>query len=331
MKLGTFRKRGDTWRAEVSKGGTRESKTFATKREAQEWAASRETELATTAVGGIVVKTLAQVLERFRDEVSPKNKGHRWERVRIDRFLKDEPELCAKPIHAVTTVDLAAWRDKRLAQVQPTSCRRDIALLRAAWGYARKEWHNLKDDAWLALTMPSKGRHRERIYTQEEIDRIVLALGWEEGKPVEDKRHQTAVAFLLSLETAMRSGELLSLERDQVDLKKQVAQLDQTKNGDRRAVPLSKRAVALFKALRGVDEARMFTLNGALRDVYFRHAKTLAQVEGATFHDARATALTRLAKKLSILELARMVGHRDPRSLMIYYRESASDIARKLD
>jgi len=37
--------------------------------------------------------------------------------------------------------------------------------------------------------MPSKGRHRERIYTQEEIDQIVLALGWEEGKPVEDKRH----------------------------------------------------------------------------------------------------------------------------------------------
>ena len=215
--------------------------------------------------------------------------------------------------------------------MQPTSCRRDIALLRAAWGYARKEWYNVKDDAWLALTMPSKGRHRERIYTQEEIDRIVLALGWEEGKPVQDKRHQTAVAFLLSLETAMRSGELLSLERAQVDLKKQVAQLDQTKNGDRRAVPLSKRAVSLFKALADVDKMCMFTLTGALRDVYFRHAKTLAEMEGATFHDARATALTRLAKKLSILELARMVGHRDPRSLMIYYRESAANIAQKLD
>jgi integrase len=129
----------------------------------------------------------------------------------------------------------------------------------------------------------------------------------------------------------MRSGELLSLERPQVDLKKQVAQLDQTKNGDRRAVPLSKRAVSLFKALKDVDKDRMFTLTGALRDVYFRQAKVLAEVESATFHDARATALTRLAKKLSILELARMVGHRDPRSLMIYYRETAADIAKKLD
>lgn len=110
----------------------------------------------------------------------------------------------------------------------------------------------------------------------------------------------------------MRSGELLSLERAQIDLKKQVAQLGQTKNGDRRAVPLSKRAMSLFKALSGVDKERMFTLAGALRDVYLRHAKTLAEVEGATFHDARATALTRLAKKLSILELTRMVGHCDP-------------------
>ncbi|KOQ18359.1 integrase, partial [Achromobacter xylosoxidans] len=32
-----------------------------------------------------------------------------------------------------------------------------------------------------------------------------------------------------------------------------------------------------------------------------------------------------------LLELAKMVGHRDPRSLMIYYRESATEIANKLD
>ncbi|CFU78997.1 integrase [Bordetella pertussis] len=49
--MGTYRKRGDTWRAEINKAGVRESKTFPTKREAQEWAAARETELATIAVG----------------------------------------------------------------------------------------------------------------------------------------------------------------------------------------------------------------------------------------------------------------------------------------
>ncbi|SPU49882.1 site-specific integrase [Bordetella trematum] len=329
--MGTFRKRGDTWRAEISKAGVRESKTFDTKREAQEWAAARETEISTVAVGGITPKTVAQVLERYAEEISPRNKGHRWERVRIVRFLKEEPGLCAKMIHTVATPDLAAWRDRRLAKVQPVSVRRDIALLRAAWGYARREWKNLKEDPWSDLTMPPEGRHRDRIYTQEEIDRLVLALGWEEGEPVTTSRQQVAVCFLLSLETAMRSGELLSLEHAQVDLDSKVAQLDQTKNGDRRAVPLSSRAVSLMQSLAGLDSEKLFTVTPALRDVYFRQAKAIAEVDGATFHDARATALTRLSKKLSILELARMVGHRDPRSLMIYYRESAADIAKKLD
>lgn len=75
----------------------------------------------------------------------------------------------------------------------------------------------------------------------------------------------------------------------------------------------------------------MFTLTDGLRDAYFRQGRTLAEVSGVTFHDARETALTRLSKKLSVLELARMVGHRDPRSLMVYFRESASDLAKKLD
>lgn len=96
--------------------------------------------------GGITPKSVAQVLQRYCDEISPRNKGHRWERVRIARFLKEEADLCAKLIHTISTADLGAWRDRRLAQVQPVSVRRDIALLRAAWGYARREWRNLKDE-----------------------------------------------------------------------------------------------------------------------------------------------------------------------------------------
>lgn len=44
----------------------------------------------------------------------------------------------------------------------------------------------------------------------------------------------------------------------------------------------------------------------------------------------RAVALTKLSKKLNVLELAKMIGHRDTKSLMIYYRETADEIADKL-
>jgi hypothetical protein len=37
-----------------------------------------------------------------------------------------------------------------------------------------------------------------------------------------------------------------------------------------------------------------------------------------------------LAKKLNVLDLARMVGHRDLRMLQVYYNESAEDMAAKL-
>jgi integrase len=328
--MASFRKRGDGWRAEVYKAGVRDSATFPTKREAAEWAAKRELELSDVKSTGVIPAKLAKVLERYRDEVSSGNKGHRWERVRIDRFLREEPALCDKPIHAITATDLGAWRDRRLAQVQPVSVRRDIALLRAAWGHARREWRNLKVDPWGDVTKPPEGRHRDRIYTQKEIDRVVACLTWEEGKTPTNPRQQTAVAFLVSLETAMRSGEIISLEWSQVDFDKRVAQLDETKNGDRRAVPLSSRAVELLKTMQGLDETRVFTISHQSRDIHFRNAKEVAGITDATFHDARATALTRLSKKLDILQLARMVGHRDPRSLLIYYRESAADIAKKL-
>ena len=83
--------------------------------------------------------------------------------------------------------------------------------------------------------------------------------------------------------------------------------------------------------MKGLDEERVFTLTSALLDAYYRQGRDLAGIKRPTFHDARATAITRLSKKLDILELARMVGHRDPRSLMVYYRQSATDIAAKLD
>ena len=49
-----------------------------------------------------------------------------------------------------------------------------------------------------------------------------------------------------------------------------------------------------------------------------------------TFHDTRHEACTRLARKLDVLDLAKMIGHRDPRSLMIYYNPTASEIAKRL-
>ena len=74
----------------------------------------------------------------------------------------------------------------------------------------------------------------------------------------------------------------------------------------------------------------LFDLRGPSLDALFRKARAMAGLEGFTFHDARATALTHLSRRVDVLTLARISGHRDLRMLMVYYREADRSIADRL-
>lgn len=162
---------------------------------------------------------------------------------------------------------------------------------------------------------------------------LLEKLKYIDGEPPVTMMQEVAYAFLIALETAMRQGEILSLTRDAVFLDKRFVHLDKTKNGDTRDVALSKRAYELFKQVLAnkTDDNRVFRVQSNSADTLFRKAKKAAGVENLHFHDTRHEATTRLAKKLAVLDLARMTGHRDPRSLMVYYNETAEEIAAKLD
>ena len=74
----------------------------------------------------------------------------------------------------------------------------------------------------------------------------------------------------------------------------------------------------------------VFQLDAAARDALWRKARAKTTHRDIHFHDSRAEAIWRLSKKLDVLELARVIGHRDVNSLLHYYRASASAMARKL-
>lgn len=62
----------------------------------------------------------------------------------------------------------------------------------------------------------------------------------------------------LALETGMRAGEILSLRWTHEHLQRHVAYLPDTKNGERRIVPLSRAAVQVLRSLpRQADEPRV--------------------------------------------------------------------------
>ncbi len=334
--MATFQKRAGHWRAQIRKKGIPpQSATFATKAQAVAWALEIEVEAASVARGGLPNKTLRQALERYRDEVSPTKRGKRWEQIRIDAFIGGGDkagtmaDLVGRKLADVTTANLAEWRDARLRQVSPASVLRECNLLGSVLETARREWQWLRENPMKDMRRPTAPAHRTRRIADDEIKRITLALGYEDARPVATLSQQVAIAWLLAIETAMRQGEILSLTWAAISGR--VAHLPKTKNGHARDVPLSSRAVELLEKLRGLHEATCFTVSAASCDALFRKARDSAGVVGMRFHDSRREATSRLSRRVDVLTLARITGHRDLKMLLVYYQTDMRSVANLLD
>lgn len=319
------------WRAEVEKLGVRRSKTFPTKVEANNWAAAEESAILTDSTARWPRKTLADAIKRYREEVSSQKRGERAEGLRFDAIEREFAALVAKPLIDVTTDDLVHWRTARLKVVTPGAVRRDANLLRNLFSRARDEWKWIPESPFKGFKVPSDNPSRERRVAPAEVKRLCRWLGYRTDA-VEGKQQQVALAFLVALRTGMRAGEILSLSDATVDFDKRVARVPhktQHLTGRLREVPLSRPAVRLLRQRAG--RGKFFDLTDKSLDALFRKARDALLIEGLHFHDSRAEALTRLAKRVDVLTLARISGHKDLRMLLeVYYRESTSDIAARI-
>lgn len=326
--MASIRKRGDSWVAEVFKRGVRMSRSFATKQAAQAWARATESEIDAGNRPSSV--TVGQMLDKYGREVSSTKRGSAWELKRIAAFQR--LRIAQEPLSSVDATHIAKWRDERFLSVSSGTVLREWTLLSHAFSIAIREWRWLAVSPMAGVRRPIEPPPRERIISDDEQARL---LHWF-GDRYDTATGRVGAALILALETGMRAGELIGLTWDKVDLGNRVATLPMTKNGSARQVPLSPRAVEVMQALLpqvGVggilagDTQSVLRLNGQQLDALWRKGRDKAMVADCHFHDARATAVTRLAKRLDILDLARMIGHRDLKSLMVYYRKSAADIA----
>lgn len=319
--MATIRRLKTGWRAEVARLGVRRSKVLSTKQAARDWAAQVEGEI----LGGrgrASKVPFGEILDRYAREVSPGKRGHKWEAARLER-LQREP-IASRRLCDLTAADFAEWRDARLREVAPATVRRELNLISAIMTQARKEWRLIDANPLSDVRKPSEPQKRERRVTSDELARLAQAA----GSDLTTATGRVFAAFRFGIETGMRSGEILGLTWGRVSIDDRVARLDATKNGDRREVPLSVEAVEILQALPRRDP--IFGLQDRQRDALWRKIRARAMVEDLHFHDSRHEAVTRLSRKLDVLALARMIGHRDLKMLMRYYDESAADIAKRL-
>jgi integrase len=321
--MASIQRSGSKWRAQVYVQGVRDSDTFRTRQEAAAWALEREAELSGKKLPH---KSLGDAMKRYARDVAPEHKGAHWEQVRLAAMQKWP--IARRKLAGLAGHDLADWRDARLRQVKPGTVAREMNLLRSVLEAARCDWHWIRLNPLTDVRWPTVPAGRKRRLSSTEVGAIGKAFGVLPDLQAGTATQRVGLAFLFALETALRSGEIIGLTWARVHLAARYVELPLTKNGDRRDVPLSTRAVAILQALpQGEDP--VFGLDDKLRDALWRKTRPLAH-KSIHFHDTRAEAIWRLSKKLDVLQLARVIGHRDPKSLMIYYDESASDMAQRL-
>lgn len=280
--------------------GTRESKTFSTKAEATSWAAERETEIHKQVTTGIDArKTCGDAFDRYGREVPIRKKKTQWEQTRLafigGQLVGGQPPRDVL-LNALTSDMLGQWRDKRLNvdKVAGSTINRDFSLLSNVFQVARKEWKWMRASPSTDVRRPKDPPPRDRRILDDEIDMITLASGFCETE-VRKVSQRVGLAFLFAIETAMRAGEICNLRPPNIN--GAVATLEDTKNGSRRQVPLSPRALELLGFLPKVDaDKSIFELTEASLDANFRKMRAKTTIKVLTFHDTRHEAITRLAR-----------------------------------
>ncbi|WP_432239205.1 site-specific integrase [Herbaspirillum robiniae] len=270
------------------------------------------------------------IMERYSVLVSPSKKSAKTEITRLGPLMRDK--ISSYAVGSLTPPIIAQWRDRRLTEVAAGTVTRDMHLMSAMINMARREWGlALASNPFALPRKPKLPKGRTRRLRGNELERLLLAAQVAQGGFLSS-------IILFAIETAMRQGEIVSLDWRHIDLDKRTAHLPDTKNGDHRTVPLSLRAIGLLRKLAVIELTPDRTgpvfpgVTGEAVKRAFRNARKRAGVEDIRFHDLRHEAVTQLFEKgLNPIEVASISGHKDMRMLQRYTHLEASKLALKLD
>jgi len=331
--MATYERRKGFWRVKVRRSGfPSQSRSFNTKILAQTWAREIETKMDR---GEFVdrteaeANTLGDVLTRYGKEVSPTKKGAKLEAYRI-KALRKFP-LCQMRMSLLNSRHIAEFRDERAKTVTSATVNRDLALLSHAIQTARREWGiYLPDNPVHLVRKLREPLPRSRRLAPDEEQKLMAACA-------ESRKPFLVPVVKLALETAMRQGEIVRVERKRIDLKNSVLVLPDTKNGSPRAVPLSNVAKAVIeKYLADIPDApdgKLFTgVTGEAVKLSFQRAVERSKLDDFRFHDLRHEATSRLHEKgLNPIEVMSVTGHKSMSSMLRYSHVRGLTVTEKLN
>lgn len=311
------------FQAIVRKKGVNASGVFSSKSDAQKWAKQTEVDIER----GVFVdtslssKTFADVGDTYMSTPDFLNLKSKTKLSCLNKLI---PLIGKKPLNKIDTALLTKLRDdfaKPIADggdgYSAETVIRYLNTISSIFTFAKNE---LKIPVVMPyVKKPQKPQGRDQRISDAEIDLIV------------DSTQSLALktALRLLIETGMRRAELANLTWQQV--KYPLIKLTDTKNGERRDVPLSTKAIALLQALpRRIDGLVLGVRPDSITRAFVR-ARQRCGLEHIRLHDARHEAISRLSKKVpNVIELAAISGHKDLQMLKRYYHTDPLELAKKL-
>ncbi len=275
---------------------------------------------------------LKNALERYGSTISILKKGYKQERYRIEQISRSF--LGEKFVRKITSMDIATYRDQRLEQINlktgnsisASSVRLEMSLLSNFFDVARIEWGLCDHNPVENVRKPKLPPGRDRRLTNREEQIILKYAFYHSNKTLYS-------IIVLALETAMRQGEILNLLWENIDLKKRVAHLPETKNGKKRDVPLSYRARDALIRLGQKKKGKVFFYTAEGFKSTWRFMIKNLEIVDLHFHDLRHEAISRFFElgTLDIMEISAISGHQNLSMLKRYTHLSAQKLAKKLE
>lgn len=263
--------------------------------------------------------TLAALINRYIENVIPlkkkngaKQKTHLlWWKEQIGDYLLSD----------VTPALIADQRDKLLkgityrgTQRSPSTVVRYLSGLSHAFTVAVNEWGWLEDSPLRKVTKPQEPRGRVRFLDAQERERLLRACQ-------ESSNPYLYLVVILAISGGMRYSEIMNLTWSNIDFEKQRIILHETKNGERRVVPLvglafdllnkheKKRrldTILLFPRQKGQKPQKPLILRSS-----WEKALKQAEISDFKFHDLRHSCASYLAMNgASLAEIAEVLGHK---------------------
>ncbi len=315
------------------KGYPPQSQTFARKTDAKIWAQQTETEMRNrrfikTPEGR--KHTLNEAIDRYINEVlhtKPKNAQNVaqhlkwWKETLGHYFLADITPARISQARDVLSSGLTHNRKPR----SPATIVRYMASLSVVLTTCFKEWEWVEENPIYKVNKPKEPRGRIRFLEDDERLRLLQACKNSSNPHL----HPIVV---LAISSGMRRGEILNLTWKDVDLEKGRIILHQTKNGDRRLVPVAGLALTLLKKVfknRDPSIKLVFPSSIPSKPIDFRfvweQALRESGIEDFKFHDLRHCCASYLAMSgASLAEIAEVLGHRTLNMVKKYAHLSAA-------